>query len=216
MARPQTALNAHGMQKKVSDLNKTALIYGKIRDGQWADAVRHLQAELVDAPKSRAGLSLLGHCYYYMQEFGAAANTYEELVKHHPGIDEYKVYYAQSLYKAGMYDQALRVCHQVTDEQQARKVVLLQAACKYEQDDLVGCRSVIDESLPKSDPGWNAHCSWTLEPPTDCDNRRRCRCRSVLGVQGRTVRGGHFKADGREEPARVLARRVVQHRAVLL
>ncbi|KMS65211.1 hypothetical protein BVRB_038280, partial [Beta vulgaris subsp. vulgaris] len=81
-----------------------------------------------------------------------AANTYEEIVKHHQGIDEYRVYYAQSLYKAGMYDQALRVCYSITDPQHSRKVVLVQAAIKYELNDLVGCRALIDESLPRSDP----------------------------------------------------------------
>ena len=68
MDRPQTALNAHGgVQKKISDQFKTALIYGKIRDGQYADGVRLLLLELHEYPKSRACLSLLGHCYYYMQ-----------------------------------------------------------------------------------------------------------------------------------------------------
>ena len=52
-----------------------------------------------------------------------------------------------------MYDQAMRVCHAITDPQHGRKVVLIQAAIKYELNDLVGCRSLIDDSLARSDPG---------------------------------------------------------------
>jgi tetratricopeptide repeat protein 30 len=34
---------------------------------------RILQQEYQQHPKSRAALSLLGYCYYYMQEFALAA-----------------------------------------------------------------------------------------------------------------------------------------------
>ena len=37
------------------------------REGKYADAARGLSAELQNFPRSRAALSLLGYCYYYMQ-----------------------------------------------------------------------------------------------------------------------------------------------------
>lgn len=36
-------------------------------EGKYADAVRVLQLELQNFPRSRAALSLLGFCYYYLQ-----------------------------------------------------------------------------------------------------------------------------------------------------
>jgi hypothetical protein len=36
-------------------------------DGKYAEAARALAAELQNFPRSRAALSLLGYCYYYMQ-----------------------------------------------------------------------------------------------------------------------------------------------------
>lgn len=87
MARPQTAMNAHGgLQKNLAEQHKTSLIYGKIRDQRYGEAVKLLNEELERYPNSRAGLSLIGHCYYYMQEFGAAADAYERLVKQCPNM----------------------------------------------------------------------------------------------------------------------------------
>ena len=62
----------------------TATIYGMIRDGLYADAIRVLSLELQNFPRSRAALSLLGYCYYMVQDFRSAAQAYEELVKYFP------------------------------------------------------------------------------------------------------------------------------------
>lgn len=95
-------------------------------DGKYAEAARALASELQNFPRSRAALSLLGYCYYYMQvgfspskvsvaslphvfwailaqSYRDAALTYEQLVKFHDDEPRYKLYYAQSLYKAGLY-----------------------------------------------------------------------------------------------------------------
>lgn len=58
--------------------------------------------------QSRAALSLLGYCYYHIQDFSAAAECYEQLTQLHPEVEDYKVYYAQSLYKAGAYAEATK------------------------------------------------------------------------------------------------------------
>lgn len=49
--------------------------------------------------QSRAALSLLAYCYFYMQDFVNAANCYEHLTLLFPDIEEYRLYYAQSLYQ---------------------------------------------------------------------------------------------------------------------
>ena len=46
-------------------------------------------------------------------------------MKYYPDVEEYKVYYAQSLQKAGMYPEAGRAALQVTLPQYSSKV------CKY-------------------------------------------------------------------------------------
>lgn len=58
--------------------------------------------------QSRAALSLLGFCYYHIQDFAASAECYEQLTQLHPEVEDYKVYYAQSLYKAGAYPEATK------------------------------------------------------------------------------------------------------------
>lgn len=68
-----------------------------------------LTNELQFSPRNRAALSLLGHCYFYIQDYGNAADMYDQLTKFYPEIDQYKLYHAQCLYKAGMYVEAQKV-----------------------------------------------------------------------------------------------------------
>lgn len=108
--------------------------------------------------------------------------SYEQLVKSVPDSDEYKMYYAQSLFKAGMFTEAARACLTVdnpahsqrvrpstqghsagkgseTDQDPIRvcwvlcsaghpkQMLKLQAAIKYEQDELAAARSYVDQCL---------------------------------------------------------------------
>lgn len=67
--------------------------------------------------QSRAALSLLGYSYYQIQDFVSAADCYEQLTLLNPDIDCYRLYYAQSLYKASIYDEALKVSCQIDNPQ---------------------------------------------------------------------------------------------------
>ena len=49
--------------------------------------------------QSRAALSLLAYCYFYMQDFANAADCYEQLTLIFPDVEDYKLYYAQALYQ---------------------------------------------------------------------------------------------------------------------
>lgn len=54
----------------------TTTIYSYIRDGRYNDVIKILNNELNTAPESRPILSLLGYCYYMIQDFQGAASWY--------------------------------------------------------------------------------------------------------------------------------------------
>jgi len=126
----------------------TTTVYGAIKDGRYAEAIQILEFEKQNFPRSRAALSLLGHCYFMTSDFIQAAKMYEELVKVCPEVDEYKMYYAQSLYKAALYPEATRAAVRVDNPQYSQRVLMLQAAVKYEQDELGPCKALLEQSLP--------------------------------------------------------------------
>ena len=66
--------------------------------------------------------------------FSAHRASDEELVKVCPENDEYKMNYAQSLYKAALYPEATRAAVRVDNPQYAQKMTMLQATIKYESD----------------------------------------------------------------------------------
>ncbi|KAK7603662.1 hypothetical protein V9T40_003661 [Parthenolecanium corni] len=57
----------------------------------------------------QAALSLLAYCYFQTQDFVNASNCYEQLSTLFPEEVHYKLYYAQSLYQACLYDEAMKV-----------------------------------------------------------------------------------------------------------
>ncbi|MEQ2212649.1 hypothetical protein XENOCAPTIV_002792, partial [Xenoophorus captivus] len=78
------------------------------------------------ASQSRAALSLLGFCYYHIQDFSSAAECYEQLTQLHPEVEEYKLYYAQSLYKAGAFPEATRASFVLDNSSSHTKLLLEQ------------------------------------------------------------------------------------------
>lgn len=77
----------------------------------------------------------------------ATAQTYEVLIKCHPGIVEYEVYYAQSLFKAGLYPESMRATMRVDNPEYSQRMLMLKAAIRYEEDDLSACKSLVDQCL---------------------------------------------------------------------
>lgn len=126
----------------------TAVVYRLIRDSRYAEAVQLLGGELQRSPRSRAGLSLLGYCYYRLQEFALAAECYEQLGQLHPELEQYRLYQAQALYKACLYPEATRVAFLLLDNPAYHSRVLrLQAAIKYSEGDLPGAKSLVEQLL---------------------------------------------------------------------
>ena len=103
-------------QSAVPEGKYTETVYGLIRDQKYDEAVAILSIELQSFPRSRAALSLLGHCYYMMQDYNNAVAMYEQLVKFYSEVEEYKIYYSQSLYKAGVYADATRAALRVESD----------------------------------------------------------------------------------------------------
>jgi tetratricopeptide repeat protein 30 len=123
------------------------IVYGAIKEARYFDAIDVLQMELQNFPKSRAALSLLAYCYYHVGDFSTAAQYYEQLISVCPDSDEYKIYYAQSLYKAGMHADASRAAVRIENEQYQQRILMLQAIIKYEQDELEACKGFLDQSV---------------------------------------------------------------------
>ncbi|XP_040289154.1 tetratricopeptide repeat protein 30A [Bufo bufo] len=137
--------------QQIKDGEYTATIYKLIKEGRYGEAVQILSIELQKQYRSRAGLSLLGYCYYQMQDFFNAADCYEQLMQINPEIEEYKLYHAQSLYKACMYPEAMKATFILDSPAYQSKVLKLQACIKYGEEDLSGAKSLV-EQIPSDDP----------------------------------------------------------------
>ncbi|VDN88961.1 unnamed protein product, partial [Brugia pahangi] len=98
---------------------------------------------------SRAALSLLGYCYFYLQQFIEAAECYEQLVRLHSSYPEYRLYWAQSLYNAFLFPEASAVISQIIfkiDEPQfAQQVLKLESAIKYREEDIINARILVEK-----------------------------------------------------------------------
>jgi tetratricopeptide repeat protein 30 len=67
--------------RAVQEGQYTTVVYSAIKNGKYPEAIQILEFERDNFPRSRAALSLLGHCYYMVGDFIAAAKMYEELIK---------------------------------------------------------------------------------------------------------------------------------------
>ncbi|XP_075221413.1 tetratricopeptide repeat domain 30 isoform X2 [Lycorma delicatula] len=138
-----------GLQIKDGEYTKT--IYSMIKDQRYAEATHILSNALESNPNSRACLSLLAYCHFYTQDFVRAANCYEELTVLFPDELDYQLYYAQSLYQACLYQEALKITAKIDDPDYNTKVTKLKAAVKYGEEDLVSAKALV-ENCPEDDP----------------------------------------------------------------
>lgn len=94
-------------------------------------------------------MSLLAYCYYMSQDFLNSARVYEQLSKFYPEVTEYKLYLAQSHYKNGDFEQALKVSQSISDPNSQQKVILLQSLIRYEQDEIQHAKSLLRQGKKK-------------------------------------------------------------------
>ncbi|KAM9393797.1 intraflagellar transport protein 70A isoform 2-T2 [Pholidichthys leucotaenia] len=161
----------------IKDGEYTATIYKLIKDSQYVEAIHILNGQLQKHTKSRAALSLLGYCYYHIQDFSSAAECYEQLTQLHPEVEEYKVYYAQSLYKAGVYVEATKASFALDNPSSYTKMVKLQACIKYCEEDYSASKSLL-EQLPQDDPDYDYNMGCLLYQ----DGKYEEACKKFLSV----------------------------------
>ncbi|XP_056609233.1 tetratricopeptide repeat protein 30A isoform X1 [Triplophysa dalaica] len=138
----------------IKDGEYTATVYKMIKEGRYGDAIHILSKEHQKHTKSRAALSLLGYCYYHMQDFTNAAECYEQLTQLHPEVEDYKLYYAQSLYGACAFPEAMKATFLLDSTTNHTKMIKLQAAIKYGEEDFAGAKTLV-EQLPQEDPDYD-------------------------------------------------------------
>eukprot|EP00095_Tigriopus_kingsejongensis_P001560 maker-scaffold137_size321222-snap-gene-2.22 protein:Tk01560 transcript:maker-scaffold137_size321222-snap-gene-2.22-mRNA-1 annotation:"tetratricopeptide repeat protein 30" len=136
---------------EIKDGEYTKTIYSMIKEQRYGEAIQVLNFIYDTNPTSRAALSLLAYCYFYTQDFVNAANCYEQLTINYPDVEDYKVYFAQSLYQACLYEEAMKVTVQIDNPEMAGQMMKLQAAIKYGEEDLAGAKSLVD-TCPADDP----------------------------------------------------------------
>ncbi|XP_061390018.1 tetratricopeptide repeat protein 30 homolog [Musca vetustissima] len=123
----------------------TRTIYNLIKDKRYEDVIECI-INLGEAANTRAGLSTLGYCYYHAQKYEEAATCYEQLCNLVPKVAKYKFYYAQSLYQAGIFADALKVLKQIGDNAELKEQCLqLQSAILYSSEDYAGAQSVLNQ-----------------------------------------------------------------------
>jgi len=119
----------------------TSTVYTLIRDRRYGQAIAILNALSVSSPPSRALLSLLAHCQYHSQDYSGAANSYFSLIEACPENPEYKLYYAQTLYKSGDVELAADILGSI--ERQTDQSRQLAATLRFE----CGDKSLISPDL---------------------------------------------------------------------
>ncbi|XP_024920372.1 intraflagellar transport protein 70A isoform X6 [Cynoglossus semilaevis] len=137
----------------IKDGEFTATIYKLIKESHYNEAIHILNAQLQKHTKSRAALSLLGYCYYHIQDFSNAADCYEQLTQLHPEVEDYKLYYAQSLYKSGAFPEATKATFALDNSSNHTKMLKLQSCIKYCEEDYSAAKSLL-EQLPQDDPDY--------------------------------------------------------------
>ncbi|XP_039281409.1 tetratricopeptide repeat protein 30A [Nilaparvata lugens] len=137
-----------GLQIKDGEYTKT--VYSMIKDQRYSEAIQVLVNTLETNTSSRACLSLLAYCYFYIQDFVSAANCYEQLIILLPDEEDYKLYYAQALYQACLYQEALKVLAKIDEPAFYAQVTKLKAAIKYGEEDLISAKALM-ENCPEDD-----------------------------------------------------------------
>uniref|UniRef100_A0A673KQ71 Tetratricopeptide repeat protein 30 n=1 Tax=Sinocyclocheilus rhinocerous TaxID=307959 RepID=A0A673KQ71_9TELE len=126
-----------------------------IKDGEYTATVYKMVSYYLSLyVQSRAALSLLGYCYYHMQDFTNAAECYEQLTQLHPEVEDYKLYYAQSLYGACTFPEAMKATFLLDSTTSHTKMIKLQAAIKYGEEDFSGAKTLV-EQLPQDNPDYD-------------------------------------------------------------
>ena len=137
----------------VKDGEYTTTVYTFIKEQKFPEAVAVLNQQAEMYENNRAALSLLGYCYYQMQDFVNGADCYEQLSQLHSEIPEYRLYYAQCLFGAGLFNEADKVASSLGEDHPEfmPQVTKLVAAIKFSEDDLQAARVMVEQASKVGD-----------------------------------------------------------------
>ena len=68
---------------------------------------------------------------------------YDQLTKFYPDVIQYKLYHAQCLLKAGMYQEAQKVAQQIDHPDYSERILQLQVHIQYELEEMAHAKSLI-------------------------------------------------------------------------
>jgi len=139
----ETGLGLQPMRVAIADGQYTSTVYGWIKEGKYEDVLSALEPLVEESPDNRAGLSLLGYTYYQTGNFEAACQVYEKLTRFCPDQRDYVFYYAQCLFKLGLYAESLKAASHL--ESHEKRSLLLQAGIRYEEENTVSARGILDQ-----------------------------------------------------------------------
>ena len=125
--------------------NYTRTIYQLIDDENYNEVIRILEVEKSSFPDSVAIQSLLGFCYWQLEDFDKAKDCYEHLVQINPNNQNYRLLYSQALYKTSQYYDAMRASSGVQDKTLKPQATILQAAIRYAENDVQSAKSILAE-----------------------------------------------------------------------
>ena len=75
---------------------------------------------------------------------------YDQLTKFYPDVIQYKLYHAQCLLKAGLYQEASKVAQQIDHPDYADKILQLQVHIQYELEEMAHAKTLISQMPPDS------------------------------------------------------------------
>lgn len=125
----------------------TKTIYTLINEERYADAISML-CKIPESTNCRAGLSLLGYCYYQCQEYIEASNCYEQLCILVPNESEYRFAYAQSLFQSGLFEEAFKITTIIESEPLKEKILQLQCAIRYFNEEYSSTQTLMAQRNP--------------------------------------------------------------------
>lgn len=145
----EAGMGLQPMRVAIADGQYTSTIYGWIKESKFEDVLTVLEPLVEESPDNRAGLSLLGYCYYQTGKFDLAVQVYEKLSKIYPEQADYVFYYAQCLFKLGLYAESIKAAGHL--ERQDKRALLLQASIRYEEENTVSARGILDQYEDEED-----------------------------------------------------------------
>ncbi|KAL3319001.1 Tetratricopeptide repeat protein 30A [Cichlidogyrus casuarinus] len=129
----------------------TSTIYNYIKEQKYKEAINVFNQQLLVDSDNRAALSLMGYCLYQLQDFAGAADCYEKLSFLYPGNQEYKMYFAQSLYRTDLLKESMKVLSQIDKPEYKMEITKLKSAIHFREEEYVASSQLI-ETCPKNEP----------------------------------------------------------------